>query len=44
MNPDNDIPRWKRDVIGRLAGALRGWIIQQFQHLVAGGTDSIVRG
>ena len=43
MNPDNDVPRWKRDVIGRLAGALRGWIIQQVQHLVAGGTDSIAR-
>ena len=43
MNPDNDIPRWKRDVIGRLAGALRGWIVQQWQHLVAGGTDNIVR-
>ena len=43
MNPDNDVPRWKRDVIGRLAGALRGWIIQQWQHLVAGGTDNIVR-
>lgn len=41
MNPDNDVPRWKRDVLGRLAGALRGWIVQQFQHLVAGGTDSV---
>lgn len=43
MNPDNDIPRWKRDVIGRLAGALRGWIIQQLQHLISGGTDNIAR-
>lgn len=43
MNPDNDVPRWKRDVIGRLASALRGWIAQQLQHLVAGGTDSIAR-
>ena len=43
MNPDNDVPRWKRDVLGRLAGALRGWIVQQFQHLVAGGTDNISR-
>lgn len=43
MNPDNDVPRWKRDVIGRLVGALRGWIVQQFQHLVAGGTDSVAR-
>lgn len=43
MNPDNDVPRWKRDVIGRLAGALRGWIAQQFQHLFAGGTDNIAR-
>lgn len=41
MNPDNDVPRWKRDVLGRLAGALRGWIVQQFQHLVAGGTDNV---
>lgn len=41
MNPDNDVPRWKRDVIGRLAGALRTWIVQQVQHLFAGGTDSI---
>ena len=43
MNPDNDVPRWKRDVIGRLAGALRAWIQQQIQHLIAGGTDNIVR-
>jgi hypothetical protein len=43
MNPDNVTPRWKRDVIGRLAGALRGWIVQQWQHLVAGGTDNVVR-
>lgn len=41
MNPDNDVPRWKRDVLGRLGGALRGWIVQQVQHLIAGGTDSI---
>lgn len=43
MNPDNDVPRWKRDVIGRLAGALRGWIVQQLQHLISGGTDNIAR-
>lgn len=43
MNPDNDVPRWKRDVLGRLAGALRAWIQQQLQHLIAGGTDNIVR-
>jgi hypothetical protein len=43
MNPYNDIPRWKRDVIGRLAGALRGWIVQQLQHLISGGTDNIAR-
>lgn len=43
MNPDNDVPQWKRDVIGRLVGALRGWIPQQFQHLFAGGTDNVVR-
>jgi hypothetical protein len=41
MNPDNDTPRWKRDVLGRLIGALRAWIHQQFQHLLAGGTDNI---
>jgi hypothetical protein len=44
MNPDNDVPRWKRDVIGRLAGALRGWIVQQIQHLISGGTDNVVKG
>jgi len=44
MNPDNDVPQWKRDVIGRLVGALRAWIPQQIQHLFAGGTDNIVRG
>lgn len=43
MNPDNDVPRWKRDVIGRLAGALRAWIQQQVQHLIAGGSDSVAR-
>lgn len=43
MNPDNDVPRWKRDVLGRLVGALRAWIHQQFQHLAAGGTDSVER-
>lgn len=43
MNPDNDVPRWKRDVLGRLAGALRGWIVQQLQHLIAGGTDNVSR-
>ena len=41
MNPDNDVPQWKRDVIGRLVGSLRGWIFQSFQHLFAGGTDNV---
>jgi hypothetical protein len=41
MNPDNDTPMWKRDILGRLAGALRSWISQQVQHLFAGGTDNV---
>lgn len=43
MNPDNDIPRWKQDLIGSVVGALRSWLAQSTQHLVAGGTDNIVR-
>ena len=43
MNPDNDIPRWKQDLIGSVVGALRAWLAQATQHLVAGGTDNIVR-
>lgn len=43
MNPDNDIPRWKQDLIGSVVGALRAWLAQATQHLVAGGTDNIIR-
>ena len=43
MNPDNDIPRWKQDLVGSIVGSLRSWLAQSTQHLVAGGTDNIVR-
>lgn len=43
MNPDNDVPRWKQDLIGSVIGALRSWLVQSTQHLIAGGTDNIVR-
>lgn len=43
MNPDNDIPRWKQDLIGSVVGALRAWLAQAVQHLFAGGTDNVVR-
>lgn len=43
MNPDNDIPLWKQDIIGGLVGALRAWLPQAIQHLTAGGTDNIIR-
>jgi len=28
MNPDNDIPIWKQDIIGGVIGALRAWLAQ----------------
>ena len=43
MNPDNDIPMWKQDILGGLIGALRAWLPQAIQHLFAGGNDNTVR-
>ena len=42
MNPDNDIPVWKQDIIGGLVGALRAWLPQAIQHLYGGGNDNTV--
>ena len=42
INPDNDIPAWKQDIIGGLIGALRAWIPQAVQHLYGGGNDNTV--
>lgn len=42
MNPDNDIPAWKQDIIGGLVGALRAWLPQAVQHLYGGGNDNTV--
>jgi len=43
MNPDNDVPVWKQDLIGGIVGALRSWLAQSMQHLYAGGVDNVVK-
>jgi hypothetical protein len=40
MNPDNDTPRYKQSIVGNFIGAMRGWLTQAIQHLLAGGTDN----
>ena len=43
MNPDNDIPLYKRSIYGAAIGAMRGWLTQQVQHLLYGLDDTSVR-
>lgn len=43
MNPDNDIARYKRSIGGAFIGAMRAWLTQQGQHLLAGTDDTSVR-
>ena len=43
MNPDNDIPLYKRSIYGSMIGAMRGWLTQQVQHLFYGLDDTSIR-
>lgn len=43
MNPDNDIPLYKRSIYGSMIGAMRGWLTQQIQHLFYGLDDVSIR-
>lgn len=43
MNPDNDIPLYKRSIYGSAVGAMRGWLTQQVQHLMYGLDDTSIR-
>lgn len=43
MNPDNDLPRYKQSIGGAILGAMRAWLTQQGQHLMAGTDDTSVR-
>ena len=43
MNPDNDLPRYKQSIGGAILGAMRAWLTQQGQHLIAGTDDTSVR-
>lgn len=43
MNPDNDIPLYKRSIYGSAVGAMRGWLTQAVQHLMYGLDDTSVR-
>lgn len=43
MNPDNDIPRYKQNVLTAMVFAMRAWLLQQGQHLFMGLDDASVR-
>lgn len=43
INPDNDMPQAKKNIIGSLALAMRGFLTQQLQHLFMGGDETSVR-
>lgn len=42
MNPDNDTPAWKQDPLGTTIGAMRNFIIQNYQNSVQWRPDNIV--
>lgn len=43
INPDNDTPQAKKNIIGSLVLAMRGFLTQQLQHLFMGGDETSVR-
>lgn len=43
MNPDNDIAKYRQSIWLSIVFAMRGWLVQQVQHLFAGGDETSVR-
>ena len=43
VNPENDRPMYKDDKYGKYMGAMRGWLLQIAQNLLAGSDDVSIR-